>query len=101
MFMIHLVGDLHLPLHVSDNDDAGGNGRAIAAIGESDNLHGAWDSGIIRARHLQTEDLVAAAERSWLGRKSPLLAQAAMSSGRWRVFGSRRTSCIRNCMAAM
>lgn len=42
----HWVGDLHQPLHVSFEDDRGGN--TIAIVGPSrSNLHAVWDSCII------------------------------------------------------
>jgi hypothetical protein len=63
--MIHLVGDLHQPLHAGDNSDRGGNDRSVKPIGGSGNLHGAWDSGIIIASGLNVETLCSAA-RKWL-----------------------------------
>lgn len=53
--LVHLVGDIHQPLHASDHDDAGGNGIAVAFTlpGSSSvrhgNLHSAWDSDFLRA----------------------------------------------------
>jgi hypothetical protein len=78
MFVIHLVGDLHQPLHASDNNDAGGNGRAITAIGGATNLHSAWDSGIIHAHHRSVLDLVTAGNR-WLKGQN----ESALSGGRY------------------
>jgi hypothetical protein len=44
-FLLHLVGDLHQPLHAADDHDRGGNARQVAAAGERhDNLHHYWDS---------------------------------------------------------
>lgn len=46
VFLIHLVGDLHMPLHAGDRSDLGGN-RVKAAYGayapERFNLHSLWD----------------------------------------------------------
>jgi hypothetical protein len=64
IFLIHFMGDLHQPLHVSDNGDQGGN-RRIARIDGAGNLHAAWDSGIISASHLDADALVEAADL-WL-----------------------------------
>ena len=45
-FLGHWVGDLHQPLHVSFEDDRGGN--EIAVHGEcSGKLHGAWDTCLV------------------------------------------------------
>jgi hypothetical protein len=44
-FLLHLVGDVHQPLHASNNDDAGGNDRRVALMGEhTDSLHHYWDT---------------------------------------------------------
>jgi nuclease S1 len=69
-FLIHFVGDLHQPLHAGDNNDLGGGRREIAEIGQSSNLHSAWDSGIIGASGKDEDDLVAAANE-WLNTLSP------------------------------
>jgi hypothetical protein len=47
-FVIHIVGDLHQPLHTIDNRDSGGNGITITVGGQVSNLHSFWDSGFIR-----------------------------------------------------
>lgn len=45
--LIHLVGDIHQPLHVGNGEDAGGNKMKITYFWESSNLHKVWDSQII------------------------------------------------------
>ena len=43
-FVLHLVGDLHQPLHAADNHDAGGNRKRVVADGfQPGNLHNFWD----------------------------------------------------------
>ena len=43
-FLLHFVGDLHQPLHASDDHDSGGNKKLVAAAGlNSGNLHHYWD----------------------------------------------------------
>jgi hypothetical protein len=43
-FLLHLVGDLHQPLHAADDHDAGGNRKLVAAGGlHPGNLHHYWD----------------------------------------------------------
>ena len=43
-FLLHLVGDVHQPLHAADDHDAGGNRKQVAADGfPADNLHHSWD----------------------------------------------------------
>ncbi|MGK7394584.1 MAG: S1/P1 nuclease [Candidatus Cyclobacteriaceae bacterium M3_2C_046] len=50
--LIHLVGDIHQPLHVGKGTDRGGNDIAVTFFGEPSNLHRVWDSGIIDAQKL-------------------------------------------------
>jgi hypothetical protein len=48
-YIIHLISDLHQPLHTTSNDDQGGNCTIVTLFGDSKptNLHAAWDYGII------------------------------------------------------
>ena len=44
-FLLHLVGDLHQPLHCADDHDRGGNARrVIGPDGRRSNLHREWDT---------------------------------------------------------
>lgn len=47
MFMVHLVGDLHQPLHAASNKDRGGNDIRVFFVNSEANLHYIWDAGII------------------------------------------------------
>jgi hypothetical protein len=47
-FVVHLVGDIHQPLHEEDNDDVGGNSVLIVPVGVSAlNLHELWDVALV------------------------------------------------------
>lgn len=52
-FIVHLVGDMHQPLHNINDHDAGGNGKIVRFFdfvgweGGKPNLHEVWDTGII------------------------------------------------------
>ena len=46
-WVVHLVGDLHQPLHVGFADDRGGNTYQLQAFGKGSNLHAVWDSGLL------------------------------------------------------
>lgn len=48
-FLVHFVGDLHQPLHASNNNDRGGNAVRVRFNGSDTNLHAVWDNGIIDA----------------------------------------------------
>lgn len=51
-FIIHLIGDLHQPLHIGYNHDHGGNKVEVTWFGEKTNLHDVWDSRLIRLSEL-------------------------------------------------
>ncbi|MBT3585563.1 MAG: S1/P1 nuclease, partial [Halobacteriovoraceae bacterium] len=46
-FIVHLMGDLHQPMHVGNGLDRGGNNCKVIFHGEKTNLHRLWDSGMI------------------------------------------------------
>jgi S1/P1 Nuclease len=49
-FVLHFVGDLHQPLHASDNQDRGGNCVRLSLGGpRTSNLHSYWDTGLVEA----------------------------------------------------
>lgn len=45
--LIHMVEDIHQPLHVGTGEDRGGNDIKIEYFGRATNLHSLWDSGMI------------------------------------------------------
>ena len=48
-FLLHLVGDLHQPLHMSDDHDGGGNAKRVhAATIPASNLHHYWDTEFVQ-----------------------------------------------------
>lgn len=47
-YVVHLVGDVHQPLHAGYRDDKGGNTYQLQSFMRSSNLHALWDSGLIR-----------------------------------------------------
>lgn len=46
-FLLHLVEDLHMPMHVGDNQDRGGNDTQVRFFDQGTNMHRLWDSDII------------------------------------------------------
>lgn len=45
--LIHLVGDLHQPMHVGREEDKGGNDIQLEWFGRGTNLHRLWDTNLI------------------------------------------------------
>lgn len=46
-FAVHIIQDLHQPLHVGNGRDRGGNDVKITVNGKRSNLHRLWDSQIL------------------------------------------------------
>jgi hypothetical protein len=47
-YVLHFVGDLHQPLHSSDDHDRGGNNKKVSAAGfRAGNLHHFWDTEFV------------------------------------------------------
>ncbi|RUO60586.1 S1/P1 nuclease [Pseudidiomarina insulisalsae] len=53
-FIVHIIGDLHQPLHVGSAalNDRGGNDVKVTFFGEPSNLHRVWDSGLVDHQQL-------------------------------------------------
>lgn len=48
-YLLHLVGDIHQPLHASNDQDAGGNAKNVSAKNIAPGtLHGYWDTEFVR-----------------------------------------------------
>lgn len=47
-YVVHLVGDIHQPLHAGYADDRGGNSYQVQAFGRGTQLHAVWDTALIR-----------------------------------------------------
>ena len=45
--LVHLIGDIHQPLHVGNGEDRGANDIKLEYFWRKSNLHSVWDSGII------------------------------------------------------
>ena len=51
-FLMHIVGDIHQPMHVGKNKDRGGNKISVLYFKEMTNLHKVWDTDIIEHEKL-------------------------------------------------
>ncbi len=50
--LIHLVGDIHQPMHTGRVEDLGGNRIQVSWFGQPSNLHRVWDSDLIDSQEL-------------------------------------------------
>lgn len=62
-FIVHIIGDLHQPLHDGAGTDRGGNTVTVTWFGKQTNLHSVWDSGLIEQRSLSYSEYA-----HWLSR---------------------------------
>jgi hypothetical protein len=51
-FVVHIVSDLHMPLHAGKPGDRGGNEVKVLWFETPQNLHWVWDEGIIQRQQL-------------------------------------------------
>lgn len=59
LFLFHLIGDLHQPLHIGYPSDKGGNTFQLNFMGAyGTNLHATWDSGIIEYKATTLSDVL-------------------------------------------
>lgn len=49
--IVHLVGDIHQPMHMGHRSDLGGNKHVIKYFNSPSNLHKIWDSNVLEAGH--------------------------------------------------
>ncbi|MFI5317524.1 MAG: S1/P1 nuclease [Myxococcota bacterium] len=76
-FVIHLVGDLHQPLHCAErNHDGGGNGVTVRWFGSDATLHHVWDADIIDQPRLSRAQIAARLSREIRAGGSALAADA-------------------------
>jgi len=55
-FVLHLLADLHQPLHVGRAEDRGGNRIEVSFDGRVTNLHRLWDGVLLRSAGLRGDD---------------------------------------------
>lgn len=56
-FLVHLIGDLHQPLHVGRQEDKGGNDIKVLWHYKKTNLHRVWDSDMIEFYNMSYTEL--------------------------------------------
>ena len=56
-FLIHLIGDLHQPMHIGLVEDKGGNDFKLQWFYKDSNLHKVWDSEMINSYKMSYSEL--------------------------------------------
>lgn len=49
--VVHLLGDIHQPMHMGHASDLGGNRWLVKYFGKENNLHSVWDSSLPESAH--------------------------------------------------
>ena len=62
-FIVHIIGDLHQPLHVGKCCDRGGNDIKVKWFGRDLNLHSVWDSALVDEQQLSFTEMTAKLQR--------------------------------------
>jgi hypothetical protein len=100
-FVVHMVGDIHQPLHAGYGDDRGGNDTQIRFDREGSNLHALWDGLLLDTRRLDWQQharVIAASgplpaagsmrgrvAQSWAEESCAVLESAAIYPGARRI----------------
>lgn len=79
-YVVHLIGDVHQPLHLGMREDKGGNLAQVQAFGRGSNLHKVWDSELIRHRAGGLSKLRSDAGQATLARDDGTSTNWAMES---------------------
>ena len=83
-WVVHLVEDIHMPLHAGDRGDRGGNDVQVTFLGRPTNLHALWDSRLLDASGRDENQWVAFLERQ-LVRRGDLRAISAGTPEMWAM----------------
>jgi len=67
--LIHIVGDIHQPLHVGQFEDLGGNRVRVLWFGDSTNLHSVWDEKMIESQKLSYTEYATAINHSTMNQR--------------------------------
>lgn len=49
--LVHLIGDMHQPMHMGRLTDLGGNKRPVRYFDRQSNLHSIWDTALLNSAH--------------------------------------------------
>lgn len=55
--LIHIVEDIHQPLHVGTGKDRGGNDEKVEFFGKNSNLHSVWDTELIEGWNMSYTEI--------------------------------------------
>jgi hypothetical protein len=99
-FLVHLVGDLHQPLHCADDTDRGGNDKVVRFVtpgsrsnkGAKIKLHALWDHLIEVKASEEPREFATALERAITGAKKAEWSKGTPADWAWESFRIARDS---------
>lgn len=83
-WVVHLVGDLHVPLHVGDRGDRGGNDLQVRFERRRLSLHSFWDGPVLQSMGLSENAMVSRIEQQ-LRSRSDVTMIASGTITRWAM----------------
>jgi len=79
-FIVHIVGDLHQPLHLGRKDDKGGNAVEFNWFGRKTNLHAVWDGSLIESQKMSYTEFSQYLQDKYDARKAEIKKQTVLQS---------------------
>lgn len=86
--LIHIVGDIHQPMHCGREEDKGGNDVKIKWFGRPTNLHSIWDSDFIEFQQLSYTEYAQSLDHAT---KAQMSAWQKDDLAQW-IYGSYKIS---------
>ena len=87
-YVVHLVADVHQPLHAGYGEDRGGNTYQLQAFMRGSNLHALWDMGLIKNLDMDNEALVTKLGPVSLPSNVAQLSAAGIAEESCRIVGA-------------
>ncbi|MBC8081860.1 MAG: S1/P1 nuclease [Hymenobacter sp.] len=85
-FVVHIVGDVHQPMHTGHAEDKGGNDIKVKFRNRDTNLHGLWDSGLIEYQGLSYTEMATAYDTGLRGSQIRTLQAAPPEQWLWESY---------------
>jgi hypothetical protein len=62
--LVHVVGDIHQPMHCGHKDDQGGNNVKVEWFNKPSNLHSVWDNDLVEFQKLSYTEFATAIDHT-------------------------------------
>lgn len=62
-FIVHIIGDIHQPLHAGYQSDRGGNNIDVEWFGQRKKLHSVWDTDLVQSQQLSFSEIALKIDR--------------------------------------